>query len=88
MMSTRFSAKANALSRQRHTVLWLAAGPALFALALLVWPVARLLWQGLWGEPLAGLPLDDTGPWWLDGHLQWRVGWTLVQALGLSLIHI
>jgi thiamine transport system permease protein len=81
MMSKRFSAKATALSRQRRTVLWLAAGPALFALALLVWPVARLLWQGLWGEPMAGLPVDDTGPWWLDAHLQWRVGWTLVQAL-------
>jgi thiamine transport system permease protein len=76
-------------SRQRRTVLWLAAGPALFALALLVGPVARLLWQGLWGEPLAGLPIDDPGPWWLDAHLQWRVVWTLVQALltcGLCLV--
>lgn len=68
-------------ARQRRAVLWLAAGPALFALALLAWPVARLLWQGLWGEPLAGMPLEDTGPWWLDAHLQWRVGWTLLQAL-------
>ena len=62
-------------------MLWLAAGPALFALALLAWPVARLFWQGLWAEPLAGLPIDNTGPWWMDAHLQWRVGWTLVQAL-------
>lgn len=81
MPPTRLMGSASVRSRQRRTVLWLAAGPALFAMALLVWPVARLLWQGLWGAPLAGMPLDDTGPWWQDAHLQWRVGWTLVQAL-------
>lgn len=81
MPPTRLKGLASVRSRQRRTVLWLAAGPALFAMALLVWPVARLLWQGLWGAPLAGMPLDDTGPWWQDAHLQWRVGWTLVQAL-------
>lgn len=81
MPPTRLKSLASVRSRQRRTVLWLAAGPALFAMALLVWPVARLLWQGLWGAPLAGMPLDDTGPWWQDAHLQWRVGWTLVQAL-------
>jgi thiamine transport system permease protein len=90
MTPSRFSmgvaVSATVRSRQRRTVLWLAAGPALFALALLVWPVARLLWQGLWGEPLAGLPMDDTGPWWLDAHLQWRVGWTLVQALATCVL--
>jgi thiamine transport system permease protein len=90
MTPSRFSmgaaVGASIRSRQCRTVLWLAAGPALFALALLVWPVLRLLWQGLWGESLAGLPMDDIGPWWLDAHLQWRVGWTLVQALATCVL--
>lgn len=77
----RLSAVAAPRPGQRRKVLCLALGPALFALALWAWPVARLLWQGLWGEPLAGMPVDDTGPWWRDAHLQWRVGWTLLQAL-------
>jgi thiamine transport system permease protein len=67
--------------RSRHNALWLAAVPLLFALVFLALPVARLLFEGLWGEPVPGLALADTGPWWRDAHLQWRVGWTLVQAL-------
>ena len=59
----------------------LAALPLLFALVFLAMPVARLLLEGLWGEPVPGLVLADTGPWWRDAHLQWRVGWTLVQAV-------
>jgi ABC-type Fe3+ transport system permease subunit len=55
--------------------------PLLFALVFLALPVARLLFEGLWGEPVPGLALADTGPWWRDAHLQWRVGWTLAQAL-------
>jgi thiamine transport system permease protein len=55
--------------------------PLLFALVFLALPVARLLFEGLWGEPVAGLAVMETGPWWRDAHLQWRVGWTLVQAL-------
>ncbi|WP_396432865.1 ABC transporter permease [Limnohabitans sp.] len=81
MPRSRLTGWASIRSRQGHSVLWLAAGPALFALVLLVWPVLRLLWQGLWGTPLAGMPMDDTGLWWQDAHLQWRVGWTLLQAL-------
>ncbi|PUE41614.1 iron ABC transporter permease [Limnohabitans sp. Bal53] len=81
MTPTRFFTSNTARLRQRRLSLWLAAGPALFVLALLALPVARLLWQGLWGEPLAGLAVHDTGPWWLDAHVQWRLGWTLVQAL-------
>jgi thiamine transport system permease protein len=61
--------------------LGLAALPLLFALVFLAMPVARLLLEGLWGEPVPGLVLADTGPWWRDAHLQWRVGWTLVQAV-------
>ena len=67
--------------RPRYKALWLAALPMLFALVFLAMPVARLLLEGLWGEPVPGLALADTGPWWRDAHLQWRVGWTLVQAL-------
>ena len=67
--------------RPRYNALWLAALPMLFALVFLAMPVARLLLEGLWGEPVPGLALADTGPWWRDAHLQWRVGWTLVQAL-------
>jgi thiamine transport system permease protein len=55
--------------------------PLLFALVFLAMPVARLVSEGLWGEPVPGLALADTDPWWRDAHLQWRVGWTLVQAL-------
>jgi thiamine transport system permease protein len=55
--------------------------PLLFALVFLAMPVARLLLEGMWGDPVPGLALADTGPWWRDAHLQWRVGWTLVQAL-------
>ena len=75
----------NSLKRQalrlRRDARWLAAVPLLFALVFLALPVARLLLEGLWGEPVPGLALADTGPWWRDAHLQWRVGWTLVQAL-------
>ncbi len=67
--------------RQRRHALWLAAVPLLFALVWLAAPVVRLLAQGLWGEPVAGVALADTGPWWQDAHLRWRVGWTLLQAL-------
>jgi thiamine transport system permease protein len=67
--------------RSRHNALWLAAVPLLFALVFLAMPVARLLLEGMWGDPVPGLALADTGPWWRDAHLQWRVGWTLVQAL-------
>jgi thiamine transport system permease protein len=67
--------------RSRHNALWLAAVPLLFALVFLAMPVARLLLKGMWGDPVPGLALADTGPWWGDAHLQWRVGWTLVQAL-------
>ena len=74
-------ATATLRARQRRTALWLAAVPVLFALVCLLLPVARLLGQGLWGEPVAGLEVMDTGPWWRDAHLQWRVSWTLVQAL-------
>ena len=69
-----------------RNALWLAAVPVLFALVCLVLPVARLLAQGLWGEPVAGLEVMDTGPWWRDAHLQWRVGWTLVQALATCVV--
>ena len=44
------------LQRQRRQALCLAAVPLLFALIWLVAPVARLLGQGLWGEPLMALP--------------------------------
>jgi thiamine transport system permease protein len=60
--------------------------PVLFALVCLVLPVARLLAQGLWGEPVAGLEVMDPGTWWRDGHLQWRVSWTLVQALATCVV--
>lgn len=67
--------------RQRRHALWLAVLPVLVVVFALVAPVARLLGQGLWGDPVAGMPLDDSGPWWLDAHLRFRVGWTLTQAL-------
>lgn len=67
--------------RQRRHALWLAVLPVLVVVFALIAPVARLLGQGLWGDPVAGMPLDDSGPWWLDAHLRFRVGWTLTQAL-------
>lgn len=69
------------LSVQRRPAIWLVVCPLLFVSVLLVFPVARLLWQGLWGAPLPGMPLTAADPWWLDPHLRMRVGWTLVQAL-------
>jgi thiamine transport system permease protein len=79
-------ATATLRARQRRTALWLAAVPVLFALVCLLLPVARLLGQGLWGEPVAGLEVMDPGPWWRDAHLQWRVSWTLVQALATCVV--
>ena len=72
--------------RQRRHALWLAALPLLMVLLALAAPVARLLGQGLWGDPVPGMALDDSGPWWQDAHLRFRVGWTLVQALATCVL--
>ncbi|MDP4623320.1 MAG: ABC transporter permease subunit, partial [Hydrogenophaga sp.] len=67
--------------RQGRHALWLAALPVLVVVLALAAPVARLLGQGLLGDPVAGMATSDSGPWWQDAHLRFRVGWTLVQAL-------
>ena len=72
--------------RQRSHTLWLAALPVLVVVLALAAPVARLLGQGLWGDPVAGMATSDSGPWWQDAHLRFRVGWTLVQALATCVL--
>ncbi|MEY4506942.1 MAG: Sulfate transport system permease protein CysW [Pseudomonadota bacterium] len=72
--------------RQRRQALWLAALPLLVVVLALAAPVARLLGQGLWGDPVAGMALEDSGPWWQDAHLRFRVGWTLTQALATCVL--
>ena len=67
--------------RRRWHVLWLVTIPLLFLLVWLMAPVGRLLWQGMAGAPLLGVPELSHSAWWLDPHLRFRVGWTVLQAL-------
>lgn len=74
------------MQRQRRQALWLVALPLLVVVLALVAPMARLLGQGFWGESVTGMAVIDSGPWWQDAHLRFRVGWTLVQALATCVL--
>ncbi|MFY8124948.1 MAG: ABC transporter permease [Hydrogenophaga sp.] len=85
-MATALDAGGAEVIRQRRHAWWLAALPLLVVVLALAAPVARLLGQGLWGDPVAGMAGGDSGPWWQDAHLRFRVGWTLTQALATCVL--
>lgn len=53
---------------------WLVLFPLLFLVVLLVAPVVRLLAEGLGSAEVSWWAV------WQDGHLRWRVGWSVAQA--------
>ncbi len=66
---------ANGAARARAAGLLLALLPLVFLLVMVVAPLLRL---GM--EAFATAPAAGATPFWQDAYLQWRVGWTLLQA--------
>jgi len=58
---------------------WLALLPAAALLMLLLAPVARLAWEGFFGELGSAAGLTIWQPW-QDDYLRWRLLWSLAQA--------
>ncbi|MEO6625766.1 MAG: iron ABC transporter permease [Burkholderiaceae bacterium] len=61
--------------RKRPGRTLLALLPLVFLLVMVVAPLLRLAM-----EAFAAAPVASAQPFWLDSYLQWRVGWTVLQA--------